>query len=130
MESGSKERWVALTGVGFILILVAGFIVAGDEPPEAKDGGQEFQVRVTYRGHSVVLPVWDVGPWNTHDEYWAPNRRYGDVPTASDFDASYDRLRARGVEFVSAPRSEPYGRVAVFLDIAGNRWDLIGRDPA
>jgi hypothetical protein len=30
------------------------------------------------------------------------------------------------VEFVSAPRTEPYGRVAVFLDVSGNRWDLIG----
>jgi len=30
------------------------------------------------------------------------------------------------VEFVREPRSEPYGRVAVFLDVAGNRWDLLG----
>lgn len=29
-------------------------------------------------------------------------------------------------EFVPEPRTEPYGRVAVFLDIAGNRWDLLG----
>jgi hypothetical protein len=27
---------------------------------------------------------------------------------------------------VTAPRAEPYGRVAVFLDIAGNKWDLLG----
>ena len=31
-----------------------------------------------------------------------------------------------GVEFVSPPRDEPYGRVAVFVDVAGNRWDLLG----
>jgi hypothetical protein len=31
-----------------------------------------------------------------------------------------------GVTFVQGPRSEPYGRVAVFLDVAGNRWDLLG----
>jgi hypothetical protein len=31
-----------------------------------------------------------------------------------------------GVTFVTAPRAEPYGRVAVFLDIAGNKWDLLG----
>jgi hypothetical protein len=31
-----------------------------------------------------------------------------------------------GVEFVRKPRSEPYGQVAVFVDVAGNRWDLIG----
>jgi hypothetical protein len=36
---------------------------------------------------------------------------------------------AAGVEFVTAPRTEPYGRVAVFLDIAGNRWDLLGPPP-
>ena len=43
-----------------------------------------------------------------------------------DFDASYARMAAAGVQFVRAPRLEPYGRVAVFLDIAGNKWDLIG----
>jgi hypothetical protein len=31
--------------------------------------------------------------------------------------------------FVRAPRDEPYGRVAVFLDVAGNRWDLLGPRP-
>jgi catechol 2,3-dioxygenase-like lactoylglutathione lyase family enzyme len=30
---------------------------------------------------------------------------------------------------LSTPRAEPYGEVAVFLDIAGNKWDLIGRPP-
>lgn len=43
-----------------------------------------------------------------------------------DFSASYDRMVAEGVTFVKPPRTEPYGRVAVFLDIAGNKWDLLG----
>jgi uncharacterized glyoxalase superfamily protein PhnB len=43
-----------------------------------------------------------------------------------DFQASYDRMRAAGVEFVGEPRDEPYGRVVVFVDVAGNRWDLLG----
>jgi catechol 2,3-dioxygenase-like lactoylglutathione lyase family enzyme len=43
-----------------------------------------------------------------------------------DFDDAYQRLSTAGVEFVRPPRSEPYGRVAVFADIAGNRWDLLG----
>jgi catechol 2,3-dioxygenase-like lactoylglutathione lyase family enzyme len=43
-----------------------------------------------------------------------------------DFDAAYARMRAAGVEFTSVPRSEPYGKVAVFRDIAGNLWDLLG----
>lgn len=42
-----------------------------------------------------------------------------------DFDASLQRLRAHGVRLTEAPRQEPYGRVVVFLDLYGNRWDLI-----
>ena len=45
------------------------------------------------------------------------------------FDDTYDRLVSAGVSFVTSPRDEPYGRVAVFLDIAGNRWDLLGPRP-
>src|SRR3984957_20352767 len=43
-----------------------------------------------------------------------------------DFGASYRRMTAAGVRFLTEPRDEEYGRVAVFLDIAGNKWDLIG----
>ena len=43
-----------------------------------------------------------------------------------DFDAAYARMVDNGVRFVTVPRTEPFGKVAVFLDIAGNRWDLLG----
>jgi predicted enzyme related to lactoylglutathione lyase len=43
-----------------------------------------------------------------------------------DFEASFARMASAGVRFVTEPRDEPYGRVAVFLDVAGNRWDLLG----
>jgi uncharacterized glyoxalase superfamily protein PhnB len=43
-----------------------------------------------------------------------------------NFEASYTRMVADGVEFLTEPRVEPYGEVAVFLDISGNRWDLLG----
>jgi catechol 2,3-dioxygenase-like lactoylglutathione lyase family enzyme len=52
--------------------------------------------------------------------------RVGFFLTVDDFAAAYARMRSAGVEFVTAPRTEPYGQVAVFLDIAGNRWDLLG----
>lgn len=55
--------------------------------------------------------------------------RVGLFLRVDDFDASYERLLEAGVRFVSPPRDEPYGRVAVFLDLEGNRWDLLGRDP-
>jgi catechol 2,3-dioxygenase-like lactoylglutathione lyase family enzyme len=44
-----------------------------------------------------------------------------------DFDAAYERLRAHGARFTEAPRHEAYGTVVVFLDLYGNKWDLIGR---
>jgi catechol 2,3-dioxygenase-like lactoylglutathione lyase family enzyme len=52
--------------------------------------------------------------------------RVGLFLRVQDFDAAYERMRAAGVDFVSEPRAEAYGRVAVFADIAGNRWDLLG----
>lgn len=55
--------------------------------------------------------------------------RVGFFLRVDDFDATYGRMVAAGVEFVTSPRTEPYGRVAVFLDVAGNRWDLLGPGP-
>jgi catechol 2,3-dioxygenase-like lactoylglutathione lyase family enzyme len=52
--------------------------------------------------------------------------RVGLFLRVDDFDSSYERMRGAGVEFVGEPREEPYGRVAIFLDVAGNRWDLLG----
>jgi catechol 2,3-dioxygenase-like lactoylglutathione lyase family enzyme len=52
--------------------------------------------------------------------------RVGLFLRVEDFDATHARLLAAGVEFVTAPRVEPYGKVAVFRDLEGNRWDLLG----
>jgi len=56
--------------------------------------------------------------------------RVGLFLRVDDFQSSYERMHAAGVEFVGEPRAEPYGRVAVFLDVSGNRWDLLGPRPA
>jgi catechol 2,3-dioxygenase-like lactoylglutathione lyase family enzyme len=55
--------------------------------------------------------------------------RVGFFLQVDDFDTTYARMRAAGVEFMGGPRTEPYGRVVVFRDIAGNRWDLLGNLP-
>jgi catechol 2,3-dioxygenase-like lactoylglutathione lyase family enzyme len=55
--------------------------------------------------------------------------RVGMFLRVDDFETAYQRLIAAGVQFVSPSRSEPYGRLAVFLDLEGNRWDLLGPDP-
>lgn len=47
-----------------------------------------------------------------------------------DFWRDYRRLQDHGVHFTEQPREESYGTVVVFLDLYGNKWDLIGRQPA
>ncbi|GGA20763.1 hypothetical protein GCM10010981_06060 [Dyella nitratireducens] len=42
-----------------------------------------------------------------------------------DFYARYEAMRSRGVRFLELPREEPYGIVAVFEDLYGNKWDLL-----
>ena len=44
---------------------------------------------------------------------------------STDFDGDHARLVQAGVRFDAEPRTEPYGRVAVFTDLYGNRWDLV-----
>lgn len=52
--------------------------------------------------------------------------RVGLFLRVDDFDAAVERLRRYGVELVGEPRHEVYGSVVVFVDVAGNRWDLLG----
>src|SRR3954470_15463548 len=42
-----------------------------------------------------------------------------------DFDRAHRAMIAKGVTFVRPPAVQPYGKVAVFLDLYGNRWDLV-----
>ena len=52
--------------------------------------------------------------------------RVGFFLRVENFATTHARMVTAGVTFVSPPRVEPYGQVAVFLDVAGNRWDLLG----
>ncbi len=47
-----------------------------------------------------------------------------------DFRDDYRHLQSHGVRFTEAPREESYGTVVVFLDLYGNKWDLIERRDA
>ena len=42
-----------------------------------------------------------------------------------DFDRDHAAMLAKGIEFVRPPKQADYGKVAVFLDLYGNRWDLV-----
>lgn len=51
--------------------------------------------------------------------------RVGFFLHTDDFDRDHAAFSAAGVRFLEAPRAEPYGKVAVFEDAFGNRWDLL-----
>ena len=42
-----------------------------------------------------------------------------------NFDRDYPAMKSKGIEFTEEPRDEEYGRVVVFRDLYGNKWDLI-----
>jgi catechol 2,3-dioxygenase-like lactoylglutathione lyase family enzyme len=42
-----------------------------------------------------------------------------------DFYRDYEYMKAKGVRFTEEPRQESYGTVVVFLDLYGNKWDLV-----
>lgn len=52
-------------------------------------------------------------------------RRVGFFLETDDFARDHTAFTAKGVRFLEAPRHEPYGTVAVFEDLYGNKWDLI-----
>ena len=51
--------------------------------------------------------------------------RVGYFLHTGDFEGDYAAMRRRGVRFLEAPRRESYGRVAVFADPWGGKWDLL-----
>ena len=51
--------------------------------------------------------------------------RVGFFMYTTNFSETYENYKARGIEFVEEPRQEAYGRVVVFKDKYGNKWDLI-----
>jgi catechol 2,3-dioxygenase-like lactoylglutathione lyase family enzyme len=51
--------------------------------------------------------------------------RVGFFLHTDDFERDYARMSANNVRFIESPRDEAYGRVIVFEDLYGNRWDLI-----
>ncbi|MEU7043195.1 VOC family protein [Streptomyces varsoviensis] len=76
------------------------------------------------RGTAVLLAR-AVGPAQEARVGDQTGGRVGMFLATDDFTRDYDRMRAAGVLFEEAPRREPYGTVAVFRDLYGNRWDLL-----
>lgn len=104
-----------------------GFELAEDSPATTNDGRRKRWVVVKPPGaRSGLLLARADGP---HQQRFVGEQfagRVGLFLRVDDFDAAFARMRRFGVEFVTEARTESYGRVAVFKDVAGNRWDLLG----
>jgi catechol 2,3-dioxygenase-like lactoylglutathione lyase family enzyme len=104
-----------------------GFDLVEDSPSLTNDGRPKRWVEVRPPGaRTGLLLARADGPGQRAAVGHQFAGRVGLFLRVADFEAAYARMRAAGVEFVRQPRTEPYGRVAVFLDVAGNRWDLLG----
>lgn len=104
-----------------------GFELVEDSPSTTNDGRPKRWVVVRPPGAETGLLLAQADGERQSDavgDQYAG--RVGLFLRVDDFEASRRRMLDHGVEFVTEPRDEPYGRVAVFVDVAGNRWDLLG----
>jgi catechol 2,3-dioxygenase-like lactoylglutathione lyase family enzyme len=108
-----------------------GFELVEDSPSLTNDGRPKRWVVVRPPGgETTILLAQADGDRQAAaiGDQWAG--RVGLFLRVDDFEASFNRMQQAGVEFVTEPRDEAYGRVAVFRDISGNRWDLLGPSTA
>jgi catechol 2,3-dioxygenase-like lactoylglutathione lyase family enzyme len=104
-----------------------GFDLVEDSPSLTNDGRPKRWVVVRPPGAQTGLLLARAdGPVQRSAVGNHAGGRVGFFLRVDDFDAAYEKMTAAGVEFITAPRVEPYGRVAIFRDVAGNRWDLLG----
>lgn len=103
-----------------------GFDLVEDSPSLTDDGRTKRWVVVRPPGTGTGVLLARADPLQTRVVGDQVAGRVGFFLRVGDVDAASARMRAAGVRFVTEPRTEPYGRVAVFLDVAGNRWDLLG----
>ena len=108
----------------------AGFELVEDSPSLTNDGRPKRWVVVRPPGATTgVLLARADGARQSASVGEQVAGRVGFFLHVDDFDEAYHRMVAKGVQFVTEPRVEPYGTVAVFLDISGNRWDLLSSSP-
>lgn len=112
--------------IGFFMDKL-GFELVEDSPARTNDGRPKRWVVVRTPGAATGLLL---ARADGEDQAAIAGKqaagRVGFFLYVEDFDAARASMASAGVKFLTPPRTEPYGRVAVFVDIAGNKWDLIG----
>jgi catechol 2,3-dioxygenase-like lactoylglutathione lyase family enzyme len=108
---------------------VLGFELTEDSPSLTNDGRPKRWVVVRPPGGGTGLLLAEAD--GAEQDAVIGNQHGGRVGfflRVDDFDAHYRRMTQAGVEFLTEPRTETYGQVVVFRDIAGNKWDLLSSE--
>ncbi len=106
---------------------VLGFELLDDSPSLTNDGRAKRWVVVRPIGAQTgILLAQADGPMQHEIVGNQTAGRVGFFLQVDDFDATYARLVVANVEILGTPRTESYGRIVVFKDISGNKWDLLG----
>ncbi|MDJ0770872.1 MAG: VOC family protein [Ilumatobacter sp.] len=129
-----------MTRIGLVTLLVEdydaaieffvdalGFELVEDSPGTTDDGRPKrwVVVRPARGGTGLLLARADGADQRARVGDQAGGR-VGFFLEVDDFEDRFARMQRAGVEFLETPRAEPYATVAVFRDLAGNRWDLLG----
>ena len=111
-------------------VTILGFDLASDTPSTTTAGKPKRWVVVRPPGGTTgILLAQADGPTQEAAVGEQFAGRVGLFLQVDDFQLQYERMNEHGVEFLGSPRDEPYGRVVVFRDFLGNRWDLLGPVP-
>ncbi len=103
------------------------FELVEDMPAQTNDGRPKRWVVVRPRGGATgILLARAEGEAQSAIAGAQFAGRVGFFLRVENFGAARARMIAAGVIFISPPRVEQYGEVAIFLDCEGNRWDLLG----
>ncbi|MEA2640866.1 MAG: hypothetical protein QOF51_2260 [Chloroflexota bacterium] len=112
-----------MTANGHVILEHDRFVALPSSRALSSRDGHEYVVQLTYRGRTVVAPVWDVGPWNQTDDFWAEERTGApDLPrfmpeAQAAYTSGYNGGRSLNGRVVTAP---------VSIDIADGLFEDLG----
>lgn len=104
-----------------------GFTVIEDSPSKDRDGQPKRWILVAppgSRGTQILLARASTPEEESRIGNQTGRRVFLFLHT-DDFWRDYRAMISRGIKFVREPKEEPYGTVAVFEDLYGNKWDLL-----
>lgn len=106
------------TANGFVIPPHARFVSLPSWSVLSTRGGDEYKVRITYRGRSTVVPVYDVGPYSERDDYW--DARRDGYP---ELERGWPQDHAAYYEGHSGGRADKaYVRYPTAMDVGDGAW--------